>query len=129
VDDLLYHYTERAFALEVYQWLTSDPYEYWFRVEHSGSWGDGLYALDVPPGAASPDELRYLCFNDWRPDHLMDGVLVLDATVPPPFVQVDPVHSPNIFLLEAELDATVSLGERVLAVGLRTDLAWSICCV
>jgi hypothetical protein len=126
VDDLLYHYTERTFALEVYESLTTDPYEYVYRVEHPGSWGDGLYALDVAPGAASPEELRYLCFNDWRPEHPMDGVLLLDATVTPLFEQADAAQHPNVFLLETELDGTVPLGERVIAAGVRNGEAWEL---
>jgi len=48
--------------------------------------GPGFYALDLGPDDASRDDLRWECFGDARPEHPMDGVLVLDpALAEPPF--------------------------------------------
>jgi hypothetical protein len=46
-----------------------------------GLYGPGFYALDIGFEGATRDELRWECFGDARPDHPMDGVLVLDPSL------------------------------------------------
>jgi hypothetical protein len=43
-----------------------------------GLYGEGVYALDLGYAAATRQQLRWECFGESRPDHPMDGVLVID---------------------------------------------------
>lgn len=45
-----------------------------------GTYGPGFYALDLAPDEASRDQLRFECFSDARPEHPMDGVLLLESS-------------------------------------------------
>jgi len=43
-----------------------------------GLYGEGVYALDLSYETASRQQLRWECFGESRPEHPMDGVLVID---------------------------------------------------
>ncbi len=74
--DTLYHYTTKAFAEEVVNDLAKIgdvKAEVW-----EGTYGSGFYATDLCYRDATREQLRDACFNGWRPNHPMDGVLILD---------------------------------------------------
>lgn len=118
--DELYHYTTAAYADDVQTSLATIG-ESMFEIM-MGTHGPGLYALDVEPGDAESDELRYMCFSDWRPEHPMDGVLVLDALLLPGFVNVDE----RVWLWQAEVGDLLSLSAIVLATGIRVGADWEL---
>lgn len=79
----LFHYATRDFAEEI----LDDPGSAYAEINH-GLYGPGFYALDLSPDAAAGGDLdlRWECFDDSRPDHPMDGLLVLEADLAvPPF--------------------------------------------
>ena len=79
IPDLLFHMTTAAFAAEVCDALSGPPWDVAIDLS-DGQCGRGLYALSEPPDGEDPDELRFWCFGDARPEHPMDGVLVLDPS-------------------------------------------------
>jgi hypothetical protein len=90
--DYLFHYTEAAYARQV----AADEH---FLVGPGALFGPGLYATDISPEDASPDEIRAICFGGDAPTIAFDGVLVLLGDDPlQPFVEVEP----RIFVLPAE---------------------------
>lgn len=55
-----------------------------------GLYGPGFYALDIGYEDATRDQLRWECFGDARPEHPMDGVLVVDPSLADmPFESMD----------------------------------------
>lgn len=76
--DRLFHFTTRDFAVECAADMDAGRpviVEVW-----DGLYGPGFYALDIGFDDAMRDQLRWECFGDARPEHPMDGVLVLDPT-------------------------------------------------
>jgi hypothetical protein len=115
----LYHYTYRDFAEECLR----DIDEPGVAAEISdGTYGPGFYALDLGPEDATREELRFQCFGDARPDHPMDGVLVLEAelSVPPFESQYE-----HIWLLPAEPGSSISIGHMLIEVAIWEESAES----
>lgn len=79
----LFHYTEAAYVEEI----AADGY---FLVGSGANFGLGLYATDLAPHEATPDEIRAVCFEGDAPFGSFDGVLVLLGDDPRHrFVEVD----------------------------------------
>lgn len=113
--EYVFHYTEAAYARQI----AED--EHYF-VGGGANFGFGLYATDLEPREASPDEIRAICFGgDDAPGNALDGVLVLLSDDPKMgFQEVEP----RVFLLPAEEGAgemiplhpiLVAIGQRKLA--------------
>lgn len=117
--DFLFHYTEAAQADEI-------AAEGYFQVGSGSNFGLGLYATDLPPHEATPDEIRAVCFEEDAADSTFDGVLVLLGDHPrQPFFEVD--H--RVFLLPAEegIGELISLHLVLLATGRRYPrLGWKL---
>jgi hypothetical protein len=93
-----------------------------FAVFDRGDYGPGIYALDLGPFDASREELRWECFADTRPEHPMDGVLVLDSDLAVPQFEHQDKH---IWLMPGEPGSRVPLDPMVSAVG-TWDGDWGI---
>lgn len=79
----LFHYTEAEYAAQI----AADEI---FEVGLGAHFGPGLYATDLPPAEATPDEIRVICFAGDAADNAFNGVLVLLADDPLiPFEAVD----------------------------------------
>lgn len=113
--DELFHYTTYDFAEEV----LADVDGAYAEVSR-GTYGMGFYALDLGPDQATRDQLRYECFGDSRPEHTMDGVLVLDAYLAvPPFEQVG-----GHIWLQAQDPGREPIGYMVPSIGLWDGTGW-----
>ena len=88
-----------------------------------GAYGPGFYALDLGPDDASRDDLRWECFGDARPEHPMDGVLVLDPDLAAPSFEFQGRH---IWLMPGRAGSPASIGHMVLAVGTWRGGAWQV---
>jgi hypothetical protein len=117
----LFHYTTRDFAEEALRDIEEPGVaaEIW-----DGTYGPGFYALDLAPGDASRDELRFECFGDARQDHPMDGVLVLEADFSEPPFEFQAGH---IWLMPGDVGNPASIGHMIVGVGLfdEDEEAWS----
>lgn len=76
----IFHMTTAETVREVRSALNSGAGD-WFFEPSDGLSGPGIYGLATAPDCEDPDELRYQCFADARPEHPMDGALMLDATL------------------------------------------------
>lgn len=118
----LFHYTTRDFAEEVIVDLEGPGVaaEIW-----DGNYGPGFYALDLGPDDASREDLRWECFGDARPEHPMDGVLVLDSDVATPGFERQASH---IWLMPGRAGQPESIGHLIIAVGVweRTRSEWDL---
>jgi hypothetical protein len=121
VADRLFHYTTRDFALECAADMEAGRpvlVEVW-----DGLYGPGLYALDVGFEAAAREQLRWECFGDARPEHPMDGVLVLDPSLADvPFKLVDG----HIWLMDASWGSRTAIEGMIVAVGAWDEGEWRI---
>ena len=118
----LYHYTTRDFAAEVLRDV-DEPGAY---AEISdGLYGPGFYALDLGPGDADRDRLRWECFDDSRQGHPMDGVLVLDPDLAEPPFEFQERH---IWLIPVDpaTDRPPFISPIVTAVGIWDAEAWEM---
>jgi hypothetical protein len=96
--DRLYHYTTREFAGECADEM--DAVRPVMIEPSSGLYGDGVYALDLGYATATRQQLRWECFGESRPQHPMDGVLVIDpGLAEAPFAYVEG----RIWLIESPL--------------------------
>lgn len=111
VPEFLYHYTNRDYAEESLHEIDEPG----VAAEISdGTFGPGFYALDIAPGEISREELRWECFRDGRPDHPMDGVLVLEADLAEPPFEHQEAH---IWLMDADARSAVPIGHMIVEVG------------
>jgi hypothetical protein len=119
--DSLYHYTTRDFAVECVADLDAGRpviVELW-----EGLYGPGFYALDVGFDDATRDQLRWECFGDARPEHPMDGVLVIDPSLADtPFEPMDG----RIWLMEALWGSRTPIEGMIVAVGVWADGEWEV---
>lgn len=111
----LFHYTTHEFASECRREFDALG----VYIEPSdGLYGPGIYALDLAPGQASRDELRWHCFGDARPDHPMDGALAIDASLSVrAFERVDS----HIWLLSAALGSPVPADHMIDSIATWTN--------
>ncbi|HST56246.1 MAG TPA: hypothetical protein VLJ42_10205 [Solirubrobacteraceae bacterium] len=88
-----------------------------------GLYGPGFYALDIGPKDATRDQLRWECFGDSRPDHPMDGVLVLN----PVFADVQFARvEERIWLMNASWGSRTSIEGMIVAIGEWTSSGWEV---
>lgn len=117
---VLYHYTIRVFAEECRDHSKAGrPFsaENW----SYGEYGSGFYATDAKPRDHSTEELREVCFGDSRPEHPMDGVLVIDTEVAyPHFEHVDD----HIWLARAHDNADFMLDGCCVDIGVLGPDGW-----
>jgi hypothetical protein len=123
--EALYHYTTADFAQQVVDDLDAVgdvQAEIW-----EGSYGAGFYALDIDPDDASQDELRDECFQGARPDHPMDGVLVLDAALAePPFgYEDDPGRHSHVWRSPGSPGSPQPIGQMIVEVRVYDGRAWN----
>lgn len=109
-DKYVFHYTEDHLA----QQIAEDEH---FLVGPGAQFGPGIYATDLAPEDATPDEIRDICFGGDAADVAFNGVLVLLADDPfSPFVEVDR----RVFLLSVEaVGEVVPIHALLVAVGTR----------
>ncbi len=82
-----------------------------------GIYGSGVYALDLGYDNASRDRLRWECFGDSRPEHPMDGVLVIEPGLcEEPFEYVEG----HIWLMEVPPRRPVAIDSAIV-----TTATWS----
>ena len=108
----LFHYTDRINAEDI----AADGC---FEVGTGAQFGFGLYATDLPPEEASPEEIRAICFEGDARDNVFDGCIVLLSDDPSHrFVEVDP----RVFLLPAKegVGELVQLQRILIVTGIRT---------
>jgi hypothetical protein len=88
-----------------------------------GLYGPGFYALDLGYDAASRDELRWECFGDWRAEHPMDGVLVLDPQfAEPSFEHIDR----HTWLMVGSEGSRSFIEGMIAAIGIWDGLVWNV---
>jgi hypothetical protein len=66
----LFHYTEAWLAAQIAE-------DEIFEVGGGANFGPGLYATDLHPDEASPEEIRAICFAGDAAGNALDGVLVV----------------------------------------------------
>ncbi len=119
--DRLFHYTTRDFAVECVADLDAGRpviVEVW-----DGLYGPGFYALDIGFDDATRDQLRWECFGDARPEHPMDGVLVIDpGLADTPFEPMDG----HIWLMEVSWGSRAPIEGMIVAVGVWEDGEWQV---
>jgi len=119
--DRLFHYTMRDFALECAADMEMGRpviVEVW-----DGLYGPGFYALDIGFEDATRDQLRWECFGDWRVEHPMDGVLVLNPQfAEPPFEHIDR----HIWLMEGSWGSRAPIEGVIVAIGVWEDGEWQV---
>lgn len=119
--DRLFHYTTRDFAVEYVADLNAGRpviVEVW-----DGLYGPGFYALDAGFDSATRDQLRWECFGDARPEHPMDGVLVIASSLADaPFEPMDG----HIWLMEASWGSRAPIEGMIVAVGVWEDGEWQV---
>lgn len=119
--DRLFHYTTRDFALECAADMDAGRpviVEVW-----DGLYGPGFYALDIGYEDATRDQLRWECFGDARPEHPMDGVLVVDPSLADmPFESMDG----HIWLMEASWGSRAPIEGMIVAVCMWEGGEWQV---
>ena len=119
--DRLFHFTTRDFALECAADVdTGRPVivEVW-----DGLYGPGFYALDIGYEDATRDQLRWECFGDARPEHPMDGVLVVNPSLAD--VPFEPMDG-HIWLMEASWGSRSPIEGMIVAVGVWEGGEWRV---
>jgi hypothetical protein len=114
----LFHYTDRV-SVEA---IAEDGY---FEVGTGAQFGFGLYATDLRPEEASPEEIRAVCFEGDAPDNIFDGLVVLIGDDPfQGFIEVDR----RVFLLPAEegVGELIQLEGILIATGIRIRGRWEL---
>jgi hypothetical protein len=114
----LFHYTEAEYAAQI----AADEI---FEVGLGAHFGPGLYATDLPPVEATPEEIRAICFAGDAADNAFSGVLVLLGDDPlTPFEPVDE----RIFRIPAdEVGEVIAIESILVGVGRRlSDGSWEI---
>jgi hypothetical protein len=114
----LFHYTDRLNAEDI----AEDGY---FEVGTGAQFGFGLYATDLPPEDASPEEIRAVCFEGDASKSAFNGLIVLIGDDPfQRFVEVDR----RVFLLPAEegVGELIQLQEILIATGIRIRGRWEL---
>jgi hypothetical protein len=112
----LFHYTEAEDAVAI----AADGY---FQVGSGANFGLGLYATDLSPEEADPEEIQAVCFEGDALGKAFDGFLVLRRDYPPAqFIEVDR----RVFLLPARegLGETISLQGLMVSTGSRVGNRW-----
>ncbi len=112
----LFHYTEAEHAQEI----VADGY---FRVGPGANFGFGLYATDLTPAEATPEEIRAVCFEGDAPNGKFDGVVMLEGRHPHHrFEEVDR----RVFLLPAQegFGELIPLHTILVAAWLRVGDRW-----
>lgn len=90
----VFHYTEAFLAAQI---ATDEV----FTVGPGANFGPGLYATNLVPGEASPEEIRAVCFAGDAADVAFSGVIVLLADDPQwPFEEIE--GEKGVFRLPAE---------------------------
>jgi hypothetical protein len=88
-----------------------------------GLYGPGFYVLDIGFDDATRDQLRWECFGDARPEHPMDGVLVIDpGLADAPFEPMDG----HIWLMEVSWGSRAPIEGMIVAVGVWEDGEWQV---
>ena len=119
--DRLFHYTTRDFAIECAADMDAGRpviVEVW-----DGLYGPGFYALDVGIDDATRDQLRWECFGDARPEHPMDGVLMIDPSLA--YAPFEPMDG-HIWLMEASWGSRVLIEGMIVAVGVWDGGEWQV---
>lgn len=114
----LFHYTEAEHAEEI----AAAGY---FHVGTGAHFGFGLYATDLSPEEATPEEIRAVCFEGDAPKKVCDGLVVLAGTNPHyPFAEVDR----RVFLFPAEegVGQLIPVEPILLAVGWWEEGRWRV---
>lgn len=107
----LFHYTDRINVEAIAE-------DGCFRVGTGAQFGFGLYATDLAPEEASPEEIKAVCFEGDASDNVFDGFIALLGGDPlHRFIEVDR----RVFLLPAEegMGELIHLQWILLATGLR----------
>jgi len=119
--EYLFHYTEARLARQI----AEDEH---FLVGTGALHGPGLYATDLMPLEATPEEIRAICFGGDAASLAFDGVLVLLADDPlTPFERVEP----RVHLLNAPegIGEVIPLHSLLIGVGWREASGiWTIEC-
>lgn len=112
----LFHYTEAEHAEEI----AADGY---FQVGMGANFGFGLYATDLAPEEATPEEIRAVCFEGDAPDKNFRGVVALKGRHPQHrFEEVDR----RVFLLPARFGELIPLERIFVAAWLRAGDRWEL---
>lgn len=114
----LFHYTDRINAEDIAE-------DGCFEVGTGAQFGFGLYATDLRPEEASPEEIRAICFEGDARDNVFDGLVVLIGDDPfQGFIEVDR----RVFLLPAEegVGELIQLEEILIATGIRIRGRWEV---
>jgi hypothetical protein len=121
VPDRLYHYTTKKFARECAADMDAGR-GVWLEAS-DGLYGPGIYALDLGYEDASRDDLRWECFGDARPEHPMDGALVLDpALSDEPFEHVEG----RIWLMDAPGKTPSFVDGLIVAIATWSAGEWTV---
>jgi hypothetical protein len=119
--DRLFHYTTRDFALECAADMEAGRpvlVEVW-----DGLYGPGFYALDIGFEDTTREELCRECFGGARPEHPMDGVLVLDPSLADvPFTRTDG----HVWLMDASWGLRAPVEGMIVAVGVWEGGVWRV---
>lgn len=119
-----FHYTEVRLA----QQIAEDEV---FQVGGGANFGPGLYATDLPPEEASPEEIRAICFAGDAAENALNGVLVLLGDDPQtPFESIE--GEKRVFRVPAdEVGEVIPIESILVGVGWRREggggweiLAW-----
>lgn len=116
----LFHYTESRLAWQIAE-------DEVFEVGGGANFGPGLYATDLRPEEASPEEIRAVCFAGDAAENALNGVLVLLADDPlTPFEEVE--GEKRIFRLPTEeVGEVIAIESILVGVGRRlADGYWEI---
>jgi hypothetical protein len=116
----LFHYTEARLA----QQIAEDEV---FEVGGGANFGPGLYATDLRPEEASPEEIRAVCFAGDAAENALNGLLVLLEDDPlTPFEEVE--GEKRIFRLPVEeVGEIIPIESILVGVGRRlADGSWEI---
>lgn len=114
----LFHYTDRVNVEDI----AADGY---FEVGTGAQFGFGLYATDLPPEEAGPEEIRAVCFEGDARDNAFDGFIALLGDIPSHrFIEVDR----RVFLLPAEegMGELIQLQGILIATGIRIRDHWDV---
>ena len=113
-----FHYTEAHLARQIAE-------DEIFLVGPGARYGPGLYATDLHPDEADPEEIREVCFAGDAAENAFTGVLVLLDGDPLPFEAVR--GAPRIFRLPAaKVGESIAVDDMLVGVGERQGSGWRI---